>query len=276
MHCHYHHQGATFYGAGRNGPSAACSPQEECVAQFVQARMAAAMPATLRKVPVTWLHTDSAGAAPSASGALHNSGLTTEAHATSAQNQVQGQDLGDTGNAHPLHVMAIQLAKARGTAAEAGRRSGHNEVLSQRGSGGAALGQTQTAEASTSAGVESNHVVHGLVNSSAPIISQPVVQPLPASTVCHLLDNAAQFRVVIEFENLAPCEETIVCTAATSCVDAAVVLKTRARDADKARRDQAAVRQGSARQQCCMAKGHKKQHQQAAVVQQQRWFTVEV
>lgn len=272
-----HRECREFASAGNNVQDPACPPQKDCHLQLVQTTMAAAMPAKLKKVEVTWGQTDTADA--HSLGDLHN-GCNSQGrtNAVETPNQLVQENIGSAGDGHPLHVMAAQLAKAWRTTAEAGGSAGAGEWPGLGGYGGSAQQRTNATQTSASTVPVEKPKIRAKQSTSAPIISQPMMQPLPAATVCHLLDNEAQFRVVVEFEKMSPNDSTAQAPA-PRCVDDGVEknASTRSQGADKAAMEEpGGIKDDAQQQHGKICDNQEQQQQQIDSAQEQRWFAAEV
>lgn len=161
--------------------------------------MAAALPASLKNIEVAWA----------------------QGPTDFAQSQLARDNVGRSGDAHPLRAKALLLAATWRAAARRGGsgdvcRHGQQSSVAPPQLGDAIEGSAQptcsagvsTAQASAPLVAVETSFLRGMMSRSAPVVPLPTMQPLPAATVCRLLDNTAQFQVVIEFENLIPEDST--------------------------------------------------------------------
>ena len=249
-------------GAGCGAERSARRPTEASHLRQLHMKMAAALPESLQAVQVTWRGSRPAGAAHACGGIWE--GRTSQGCTDSARNQLVHGNTGSSGDAHPLRAKAVRLAAAWRAAAEAE-------------GGGGGCGQRQPVEGvdptlnvvqAAAPSVAEEPALRGMMSRSAKIAPQPILRLLPADTICRLLGNDAQFRVVVEFENLTSEESTAAVRSAGGCVR-----RTRSRQCDTEDRGQTRPSNDDTRKhdRVCV-------NQEAWVqdVEEQRWFAVEV
>lgn len=250
-------------------------PGPESHAQRAQRTMAAAMPATLRAVEVDWGEIDT----PTP---LHG-GSSTEchvlSHAIAVQTSQQQQCSTPGSRSCSLRSLAVQLAQ------DWMRNSSVQQQANKcRHSGPEATGSSPSAPSNKE---QRAHALAKVNRCRAPLIPQPVAQLLPAETVCRLLDNESQFRVVIEFEWLVATTTATDCGAGHTGEESAGSAATTEDEEDGGQSGACSSRSNGERQHSKVKKhtkakakqknsGKKMAPQKSTPVQQNCWFAAEV